>query len=222
MEFGLNSTFKRIYSVFFSLALLAAVSQDAKATPFNVELTADVLGGGSGLLGVANVDTWTLSFIVDDAAITDPNNDTWTGFIQGSVIGTSTNGYTATYGPTGGQTFSLTTGNIGAPNSGNVTSASFSDVIAAGDHFDSIGGAIPSSNILHAVNAAVGFFVSGSNQGSDFVGLFSGTVSVIDSNDEEQVPEPGALALIGIGLVGLGIARRQRKSRNKKHCCSSL
>ena len=65
----------------------------------------------------------------------------------------------------------------------------------------------------------------GSNTEMDFLGLYSDvafrSLTILDSSDSlmidnfaygaAAVPEPGTLALFGIGLAGMGVARRRRK-----------
>ncbi len=45
--------------------------------------------------------------------------------------------------------------------------------------------------------------------GADRLDYFSSTLNVTTGNN---VPEPGSLALLGLGMIGLGLARRRRQS----------
>lgn len=72
---------------------------------------------------------------------------------------------------------------------------------------------------------ALGFVVSASSaeyltffhDGGDNIGMLLDNVSLsaLNSPTETPVAEPAAMSLIGLGLVGLGLARRQRRTLNQ-------
>lgn len=58
--------------------------------------------------------------------------------------------------------------------------------------------------------SGVGFVNGVYNMYASNLESFKGTLT-ITSKDEVSVPEPGTLALLGLGLVGMGLTRRRKK-----------
>ena len=196
--------FKRIFTALLGVGMFFAVSPGAKAVPVNVSFSEIILTTGGTAFGTAGADTWSLSFVVDNGGLSTASQTWGLSDIVGNVTGTSNNGYSATYGTSvGAGGFSLTT-NAG----GGVSAATYSD-LAESDNSDSVGAAI----VLHTFG---GVGAGGPTSDSDFALLLFGTNNLaslwtVDLGQATEAPEPGAIALFGIGLVGLAIVRRRKK-----------
>lgn len=57
--------------------------------------------------------------------------------------------------------------------------------------------------------ARLGFVHSGEEQSSNYVGL--DTLRILELDEPTTVPEPASLMIVGLGLAGLGVARRRRR-----------
>jgi hypothetical protein len=82
----------------------------------------------------------------------------------------------------------------------SLNAAAFADINGAIGGYFSIGGT--------SVNGAH-FSGSGSEPGNGGLG-FTQQLVLITEEQTAQIPEPGALVILGFGLAGLGVARRKR------------
>jgi hypothetical protein len=180
--------------------------------------------------------TWMLSFItlplagVSGVAVSDPvTYDFTVTAVDGPLSGDVANGgftFNSSIAPAGGGfvtqsglltalsftwdgiTYSSSTANTGAVGfnaSGTLTSVLFGDFCDGGSCSSGAG--------------TETWFVSGSDAGSGFAystpsssGDFNGTVTFSPELAPRSVPEPGTLSLLGVGLAGVGLMRRRKKS----------
>lgn len=161
------------------------VSGAASAIPITVGLTLSDPTGGQGLCEVDCVGTITID--VTSGPITSTTNGSFEIIDLNIEI---TDGNSAT--PTG-LTFGSPFGGFGF-NFATISNGSFTDFYAT-HAFDQTGTGILSLS------------------GSDWT-VTSGFLGISGGGSGSAIPEPSALALLGIGLLGFGAATRRKRRNN--------
>lgn len=194
------SIFKGFSSALFGIGLVFGISSSASAIPVNVTFTTTVAQEFADISNITVGDTWTLTFVVDNGGASLSGQSWGQTDIVGDVIGSASSGYSATYG-TVGALLTLTTNAGGA-----LIDATYSDLNST-DNTDSL------------TAPGVVFTTTGPVSNQDFALLALSTEDegawslVLETQGGGDVPEPGALALFGAGLIGLALVRRRKRAR---------
>ena len=186
---------KSLQALAFAMAAIAILPGTAKATLIGDEVTVTYLGvGSSTVTGIAGVDP--LRIVVDSRTNTRFDPVFGDSFIE---IGYSTR---FPFGISFSGDQSLVFSGLDWGGSGFVTGATMTETVADAS--------LIASNLTFTANSVTLDL-------SDIV-LINGETVRIDlvtqhspTGPSAAVPEPGTLALLGLGLAGLGFARRRHK-----------
>ena len=188
------SFLKQLLVGIIGLGSIAAISA-ANAVPINVTFSTLIVAP-SNITTAPIGDTFTLSFMIESGGPGVAGTFT-NSAITSSVLGSTTNGYSAEYGPLG-RVFGITIDAVG-----NVTAANFTDTTDFSDNTDNFANSVVllgQGGIVSSVNDTANFATQTNN-------VAGWTISAIQS----EIPEPGMLVLFGIGLIGVYSASRYNK-----------
>jgi hypothetical protein len=195
--------FKKLLPILF---LFAGFQANAALIQFQYDDTISY----SSITGLVAGQSATITVGLDNGVAGDVSQ-TWTaGDLTSVTFDFNNGGLVTTFDSPWGGHLGSGAGNFTTNGSGTLTGvmSSWWDFGVGSDYTSS---GIPVTPVGWSLNGHNGVF-SADGRGSVSLTKVSGLISAANWNKVAAVPEPSIIALFGLGLVGIGFARRRRQS----------